>query len=193
VDPTSVSLLDRLKAAGPGDGDWLRFQDIYLPLLRWRLGHVHGLGDEAGDLAQEVFLVVVRELPRFQRQRDGSFRQWLRKVTINKVLAHRKRRRRQPQAGRDATDLYLEQLADPQGDLAQEWDREHDRHVTQKVLALVRPDFSVTTWEAFQRFVLEERPAAQVAEELGLTVNAVLKAKSRILMRLRREAGPLLD
>jgi DNA-binding NarL/FixJ family response regulator len=31
-----------------------------------------------------------------------------------------------------------------------------------------------------------------VAEEMGLSVNAVLQAKSRILKRLRAEAGDLL-
>jgi RNA polymerase sigma-70 factor (ECF subfamily) len=195
VNPTSVSLLDRLKAAGPDDADWLRFQDIYLPLLRQWLGRVPGLGDEASDLAQEVFLVVVRELPRFQRRREGSFRAWLRQVTVNKVWSQRKRRRRQADAGRepDATDQYFEQLADPRGDLAQEWDRDHDQHVFQELLAIVQPDFSPTVWEAFCRFARQGHPAAQVAEELGLSVNAVLQAKSRILRRLRQEAGNLLD
>jgi RNA polymerase sigma-70 factor (ECF subfamily) len=194
VNPTSVSLLDRLKAAGPDDADWLRFQDIYLPLLRQWLGRVPGLGDEASDLAQEVLLVVIRELPRFERQREGSFRAWLRQVTVNKVWSQGKRRRRQPDPGqRDATDRYFEQLADPHGDLAQQWDRDHDQHVFQKLLALVQPDFSATAWEAFCRFGRQGQPAAQVAEELGVSVNAVLQAKSRILRRLRQEAGNLLD
>jgi RNA polymerase sigma-70 factor (ECF subfamily) len=193
MTPTSVSLLDRLRAARPDDGDWLRLQDIYLPLIRRWLGRVPGLGAEADDLAQEVFLVEVREQPRFERQREGSFRAWLRRVTVNKVWAQGKRRRRRPEAGRDATDLYFEQLADPNGDLAREWDREHDQHVLQKIKALVKPDFSATTWDAFHRFAEEGRPAAQVAEELGLSVNAVLQAKSRILRRLRQEAGNLLD
>ena len=34
--------------------------------------------------------------------------------------------------------------------------------------------------------------AARVAEELGLSENAVILAKSRVLKRLRREAGDLL-
>src|SRR5207302_1629515 len=80
--PTSVSLLDRLKVARPDASDWQRLQGIYLPLIQRWLGRVPGLGDEAGDLAQEVFLVVVRELPRFERRREGSFRAWLRKVTV---------------------------------------------------------------------------------------------------------------
>ena len=79
MNPTSLSLLDRLKSARPSAPDWGRLQEIYLPLIRRWLGRVPGLGDETADLSQEVFLVVVRELPRFQRRREGSFRAWLRK------------------------------------------------------------------------------------------------------------------
>ena len=63
VNPTSVSLLDRLKVARPDDPDWNRLQAIYLPLIRRWLGRVPGLGDEAADLAQEVLVVVVPRDP----------------------------------------------------------------------------------------------------------------------------------
>src|SRR5262245_10965659 len=90
VNPTSVSLLDRLRAARPDDPDWRRLQDIYLPMIHLWLGRVPGLRDEAADLAQEVLMVVVREIPRFERQREGSFRAWLRQVTVNRVRTHGK-------------------------------------------------------------------------------------------------------
>ena len=189
---TSVSLLERLKNARPDASDWNRLQGIYLPLIERWLGRVPGLGDEAADLAQDVFVVMVRELPRFERQREGSFRAWLRRVTVNKVRSHRKRRSRRLPIAIDPAEKFLEQLADPSGNLAREWDQEHDRHVFQKLLAIVEPDFNATTWEAFRRFALDGVPAAQVAAELGLSVNAVLQAKSRVLKRLREEAGEFL-
>jgi len=189
---TSVSLLDRLKVARPDASDWNRLQGIYLPLITRWLGRVPGLGVEADDLAQEVFVVVIREIPRFQRQREGSFRAWLRQVTVNRARTHRKRRHRRPAALLDQADGFLDSLADPNGDLAREWDLDHDRHVFEKLLAIVQPDFSPTTWEAFRRFAVDGLPAAKVAEEMGLTVNAVLQAKSRVLKRLREEAGDLL-
>ena len=192
VDLTSVSLLDRLKAARPDASDWNRLQGIYLPLIQRWLKRVPGLGDEADDLAQEVFLVVVRELPRFERRRQGSFRAWLRNITVNKVWSFSKQRDRRPTVGLDLTDGFLDQMATPDSELAREWDREHDEHVVQKILAAVQPDFHPTTWEAFQRFALDGLPAARVAEELGLTENAVLLAKSRVVRRLREEAGDLV-
>jgi len=192
MGPTSVSLLDRLKDARPDASDWNRLQGIYLPLIARWLGRVPGVGNEADDLAQEVFVVVIREIPRFQRQREGSFRAWLRQVTVNKIRTHRRRRNRRPAVGLDPADGFLDSLADPNGNLAREWDIDHDRHVFQKLLAVVQPDFSPATWEAFRRFAVDGRPAAMVAEEMGLSVNSVIQSKSRILKRLREEAGDLL-
>jgi RNA polymerase sigma-70 factor, ECF subfamily len=192
VNPTSLSLLDRLKVAQPEASDWNRLQGIYLPLIQRWLGRVPGLGDESADLAQEVLVVVFREVPRFDRQREGSFRAWLRQVTVNRVRNYRRKRRRRPAVGLDQRDGFLERLSDPNGDLAREWDADHDRHVIDALLEVVQPNFKPTTWEAFRRFGVEGEPAAKVAEELGLSENAVILAKSRVLKRLRVEAGDFL-
>jgi RNA polymerase sigma-70 factor (ECF subfamily) len=186
-----VSLLDRLKLARPDATDWSRLKDIYSPLIQKWLKRIPGLGDEVDDLAQEVLLVLVRELASFERHRDGSFRAWLRQITVNRVRTHRRRRGRHPLVGFDPTEGYLDRLSSD-GDLAREWDCEHDRHVFRKLLTIVRPDFHPTTWEAFQRVAIDGRSATDVAAELGLNVNSVLLAKSRILKRLRDEAGKLL-
>ena len=200
MNSTSVSLLDRLKAARPDASDWNRLQGIYLPLISRWLKRVPGLGVEADDLVQEVFVVVIRELPRFERQREGSFRAWLRQVTVNKSRTHRKRRHRRPTVGLDPADGFLDSLADPNGDLGREWDVDHDRHVFEKLLSIVHPDFSPSTWEAFRRFALDGLPAAQVAEEMKLSVNAVIQAKganfekiargSRRIARMKPSASP---
>jgi RNA polymerase sigma-70 factor (ECF subfamily) len=192
VDPTSLSLLDRLKTARPDDVDWKRLQDIYVPLIRRWLIRVPGLGDEVEDLTQEVFVIIVREIHGFNRQREGSFRTWLRNVTINKLRTHAKQQHRRPAVGLDGADGFLDRLAEPNSELAREWDLDYDRHVFEKLQRLVQSDFAAATWEAFRRFALEGTPPAQVADELGMSVNAVTMAKSRILKRLRQEAGELL-
>ena len=191
---TSVSLLDRLKAAPPDASDWGRLQEIYLPLITRWLRRIPGMNAEIDDLAQEVFVVMAREIPRFDRQREGSFRAWLRQVTVNKIRTRRKQLHRRPLAvaGLDQADGFLDQLAEPNSELAREWDLDHDRHVFQKLLAIVQPDFQPATWEAFRRFAIEGRKATDVATELGMKVDSVIQAKSRILKRLRQEAGELL-
>jgi RNA polymerase sigma-70 factor (ECF subfamily) len=193
VTPTSISLLDRLKVAQSDDSDWNRFEALYRPLIRRWIGRIPGLGHEVDDVAQEVLLVLIREIPRFDRRREGSFRAWLRQVTANRVRVYRRQRHRQIGARADPTEGFLDQMADSNSLLARQFDQEHDKHVCDALLSAVRSDFTPATWDAFQRFAVDGRPAADVARELGLSVNAVVKAKSRVLNRLRQEAAGLLD
>jgi RNA polymerase sigma-70 factor, ECF subfamily len=193
MNSTSLGLLDRLKDARPDSAEWRRVHDIYLPLIRSWVSRVPGVGDEARDLSQEVLLVVFRELPSFDRRADGAFRAWLRQITVNRLRAFWKARQRRPLAGGQEADRLLSQLEDSNGDLAREWDRDHDRHVFEKLLAIVQPDFEPHTWQAFTRFALDGLSAAVVGDELGMSDNAVLQAKFRVLKRLREEAGELLD
>jgi RNA polymerase sigma-70 factor (ECF subfamily) len=58
---------------------------------------------------------------------------------------------------------------------------------------LIRPQFEEKTWKAFRRVVLDGLKPAAVAQELGMSVNAVLLAKSRVLSRLRQEMRGLTD
>ena len=64
---------------------------------------------------------------------------------------------------------------------------------TQRALAILEADFEPTTRQAYWQFVVCERPAAEVAAELGITVNAVYLAKVRVLRRLREELSGLLS
>ena len=191
--PTSVSLLDRLKVARSNDSDWNRFEALYAPLIRRWIRQIPGLGHEVDDVSQEVLVVLIREIPRFDRRREGSFRAWLRQVTANRVRVYRRQRHRQTGASADQTDGFLDQMADSNSLLARQFDQDHDKHVCDTLLSTVRSDFNQATWDAFQQFAVAGRPAADVARELGLTVNAVVKAKSRVLDRLREEAAGLLD
>ena len=129
---------------------------------------------------------------RVDRKREGSFQAWLRQVTVNKIRNYRRKRYRRAAVALDPADGFLKRLSDPKDDLAGEWDWDHDKHAVEQLLAVVRPDFTPATWKAFQRFGVEGVPAERVAEELGLSENAVILAKSRVLKRLREEAGDLL-
>jgi RNA polymerase sigma-70 factor (ECF subfamily) len=189
---TSASLLDRLRRE-PDSAAWQQLVRLYEPFIRRWLS-APGLAGHADDLTQDVLAVLVRELPRFERQRLGSFRAWLRTIVVNRVREHWRRaeRRERPEGGTDAADR-LAQLADPASGLSRQWDADHDAHVARKLVDLLEPEFTPPTWTAFRRQVVDGKPAAAVAAELGMSVNAVLLAKSRVLRRLREEADGLLE
>jgi RNA polymerase sigma-70 factor (ECF subfamily) len=57
----------------------------------------------------------------------------------------------------------------------------------------VEGDFAPATWAAFRRQVLDGVPPADVAAELGLSLNAVIMAKRRVVRRLREELRGLVE
>ncbi|OWK43986.1 putative ECF sigma factor [Fimbriiglobus ruber] len=159
------------------------------------MANVPGIQNELDDVAQDVMVVLLSAISGFERQRDGSFRKWLRQITVNRLREYWRQRAKRPLVGFDdsSNESFFSRLEDPRGDLAGEWDREYDRRVFAQLTTAVRADFQPDTWIAFHRFALDGVPAAQVAAELGLTVNAVVQAKRRVLKRLREEAGVLID
>jgi RNA polymerase sigma-70 factor (ECF subfamily) len=192
VSQTPVSLLDRLQRR-PDAQSWRRLLEVYGPFIR-RFLRDPALWADVDDLVQDILAVLVRELPTFRRQRCGSFRAWLRTVTVNRVNAWwRQRHGRPAAAGGSAAAEQFAELADPHGGLSRLWDAEHDQFVARRLLELLEPEFSPGIWRAFRRQVLDGASAAATAAELGLTVNAALIAKSRVLRRLRDEAAGLLD
>lgn len=191
--PTSTSLLERLRDRADGEA-WRRLVDLYRPWLFGWIGR-HGLADaDAEDLVQDILLVVLKELPFFRHnRRPGAFRSWLRTIAVHRLRDALRARRYRPLATGDEQVLeQLRQLEDPNSPLTVQWEREHDRHVVGRLLALLEPDFQLATFDAFRRVMLQGQTPAAAAAELGLSVNAVLLAKSRILARLRQEARDLI-
>jgi len=194
MSDTSASLLQRLREQPEGEA-WQRLVGIYTPLLKQWLGRYGLQVSDVDDLVQDVLAVVVREMPQFEHnQRAGAFRRWLRTILVNRLRGFWRARENRPQAGGDS-DLgqMLDQLEDPQSGLSQLWDKEHDRHVMARLLEQIEAEVRPPTWQAFRRVVLDGKDEETVATELGISVNAVFIAKSRVLARLRREAQDLLD
>jgi RNA polymerase sigma-70 factor (ECF subfamily) len=188
VEATPLSLLDRLRAGDPDS--WARMYALYTPLMRSWL-RPRGLQPaDVDDLTQNALAVVCRRLPEFRHNgRTGAFRTWLRGVVGNVLRDHLRAAGRRP----DADAALLAELEDPASELHRWWDAEHDRYVLRGLLALAEPAFAPATWAAFVATAIDGRPAAEVAAELGQTVNAVHLARSRVLARLRREAEGFID
>jgi RNA polymerase sigma-70 factor (ECF subfamily) len=186
MQSTPASLLQRLRRPEEGAA-WTDFVRLYTPLL-YAWARRTGLSDpDAADLLQDVFTTLLRELPRFEYRPAQSFRAWLHTVLLNHWRM--RQRRRSPHS------VPSEQLdgvageADP--DLPGE--AEERRELVRRALAIIETDFLPPTWQAFRQVVLLGRRPAEVAEELGLSVNAVYLARSRVLRWLREQLTGLVD
>ncbi len=193
IEATHLSLLVRARS---GDAaSWERLVALCEPLIRLWLGLQSIPRQDADDLAQDVLVTLVRELPKFRHNgRTGSFRAWLRTVTVNRAREFWRAARCRPEAPGGTPFLaLLEQLADPDSPLSRQWDAEHDREVCRRLLQVLERDFEPATVQAFRRLVFDGASGEAVAEELNMTRAAVFVAQSRVLRRLRGEAGELLD
>src|SRR5262245_57615236 len=92
---TSLSMLQRLQ--GHDASAWQRFVDLYSPLVFSWLRRAGFRDEDAADLLQDVFLLVSRSIPQFQRRGDGTFRGWLRTITANRVREHFRSRKDEPE------------------------------------------------------------------------------------------------
>lgn len=191
---TSSSLLDRLKQH---DSDaWQRLADLYSPLVYGWCRHSGVSPDDAGDVLQEVFFAVAQGIERFRHDRsDDTFRGWLWAITQNKIRDHfRKRRAEGPARGGTDAQQRLEQIPEK---TAIDWTSTPPAvqcpSPKQRAVELARAGVEDRTWQVFWQMTVEKRPAAEVAEQLGMSVAAVYKAKYRVMRLVRRELDDLAD
>jgi RNA polymerase sigma-70 factor (ECF subfamily) len=184
---TSVSLLERL-CRSPATNAWDRFVELYTPLLFYWARRLGLQESDAADLVQDIFTVLVEEVPRFRYEPGKRFRGWLWTVTVNRFREKRRRRDPTPQA-----DEGVFALTTTPDDTAALDEAEYRTYLVDRALRLMRAEFQPTTWQACWEYVVSGRSATEVAAELGITVNAVHLAKSRVMRRLRDELEGLLE
>jgi RNA polymerase sigma-70 factor (ECF subfamily) len=168
---------------------WRHLVHLYGPVVYGWCKRQGLQATDAEDVSQEVFRTVLARIADFRRGRPGdTFRGWLWTITRNKLGDHLRRRAAQPQAagGSEAHDR-LQQL--PTDEASTTVGPEPAGDLYRRALELIRSEFEETTWQAFWRVVGEGRRPADVAAELGLSLNAVYLAKSRALRRLREALG----
>jgi RNA polymerase sigma-70 factor (ECF subfamily) len=186
MDKTPASLLERLRRPDEQQA-WARFVELFAPLIYYWARRTGLQNQDAADLVQDVFLLLLRKLPEFNYDDHKSFRNWLRTVTLNRWRDTRRRRVLPLAAG-----AVLDELPGGEGVEAL-WEAEYQRHVVGQALEVMRAEFEPATWQACWGLVVEGRSAADVGRELGISPNAVYIAKCRVLQRLRQELNGLIE
>jgi RNA polymerase sigma-70 factor (ECF subfamily) len=189
---TRPSLLVRIR--DPQDAQsWKLFVELYTPPVL-RYCRLRGLQDaDAADVTQEVIAQVARSMHSFEYSPErGRFRDWLGTVTRRKVNRFLTTKRLGTAGvGGDDTPEALDNLAASEVD--PEWTAEFNAQILRAALDRVRPLFGPTTWQAFASVWLENRSTAETASEMGVTLEAIYVAKSKVLKRLEQEVLELAE
>ena len=178
VTATRTTLLRRVRDLNDEDG-WREFDSLYRPLL---VGYARsrGLREEAAEeIAQECLTAVASIIEMFEPR--CSFRNWLRGMVNHKVSDHLAPARRMRQVDTDV----LENAPDPAESPGDHWERQWDDAHLRHMLAHLRTDFARHTLQAFQLYVLEERPVDQISGLLCMTPNQIYVAKARVIRWLK--------
>lgn len=187
---TRLSLLDRVR--DPADAAaWAEFVELYRPLL---LAYVRnrGVGEhDALDIVQEVFTRLIPALARFQLDHErGRFRTWLWQVAHAALTDWRRRQATRTRSEQAWLDQH-EPMATPSPD--EQWDALYRRRIVEVVLQRVQSVAKPASWACFQGRVLDNRPAAEIAAEVGASVNAVYINASRLLAQVREECAEFAE
>jgi len=191
-DTSGSTSLTLLKRACAHDADaWQRISDLYVPLV-YRWACQAGLQEsDAADIVQEVFQAIATRIHDFRHDRPGdSFRGWLYTITRNKVRDHFRGVADRPGAD-GGTEAYSQLKELPEESSVEELSKQ-TVDLAHRAAELMKVDFEPQSWQVFWRIVVQGHKPADVAVDLGMSVAAIYKAKSRVLRRLRQELGGLL-
>ncbi len=180
---TCATLLARL-ADGQDPVAWRDFCERYGRLID---GFARRRGLQAADrdeVVQEVLTALSRALPGFHYDpARGMFRAYLKTATIRAIGHFFRQKRGERLLGDDGLEA---QVAAQTRDHAIDahWEAEWRQYHLSLAMRTISVEFSEQDLAAFRGYALEENGAAATAERLGLSVDQVYQAKSRILKRL---------
>jgi RNA polymerase sigma-70 factor (ECF subfamily) len=178
---THITLLSRI-AEGIDPRAWKEFHDRYVDLIRG-FARRYGLQVmDCDDVAQEVLFNLARSMKQFRYDPSkGKFRSYLKTMTLHTIF----RIFRQKKDHKNLEDIEVEEKAatsDPE--MEAQWEKEWRRYHIRMAMQRLGKEFNEKDRMAFSEYALMDKSAAQTAESLGLSVDQVYQAKSRILKRL---------
>jgi len=179
---THASLLERL-AQGDDAPAWREFSDRYGELIR-SFARRRGLQpSDCDDVMQDVMLAVTRNMPGFDYDpARGRFRGYLKTIAVRAIIRKQFQKRGEP--GNELLEESFDEAARDDA-VDEQWEQEWRQHHLRVAMQAARQEFNEADVAAFELYAGQGRPAEEVARELGMSVDSVYQAKSRMLRRLR--------
>ncbi len=163
---------------------WVEFDARYRPMIEAVAVKLGLIEADAADVAQETLTRFFREYRagKYDRSR-GRLRSWILAIVRYRVADIKRARLARRETRGESAIIHL-----PDGEeLEAVWESERRRVLLWQALSELRESSQLSdrTMRAFELYVLQERSAEDVAEELNLTRHDVYMAKNRVAERLR--------
>ncbi len=179
---TRVSIIMGVRENNPAR--WEEFHSIYKPMLLSYL-RKQGLSDnDALDMVQEVFLKLIPKIGTYDRTRT-RFRTWLFTVARNVLIDEARRRAAQKRALDEWVKRVLRDSPDESEKMERQFEQIHREKILRYAVDTVRRQTSPVVWACFEQRLFKDRPGAEIAAELNVSVNAVFVYACRILKKVR--------
>lgn len=178
---THASLLLRL-SEGSDKGAWVEFFDRYSELIRGFARRQNVPPTECDDILQDVLVALTRSMPGFSYDpAKGKFRSYLKTVVLRAIF-----RRSRQKSGNVPLENVEAIVSRQSGDDATEalWETEWRQYHLRLAMKSISIEFSPADRHAFERYAVAGDDARNTADSLGISVDQVYQAKSRILRRL---------
>jgi RNA polymerase sigma-70 factor (ECF subfamily) len=191
--PTRPTLLARVRDLSDAES-WREFYQYYQPLLMRYLRRLGLKEHAADDVIQDVFARLLHSLPAFTLGgKSGRFRGYLWKVTYSALVDQA----RHAKARRHAEEEWVRRFRDAgeseSRKMEAEWEQVERQHRMELAMRRVHSVTSARSWTCFEQRVLRDRPAAEIAAELGTTANVVFVSASRVLKAVRAECAAIAE
>lgn len=190
---TRETLFLRLRKDGPGcEIAWREFHDRYSPIIAAFARKMGVKDQDASDVIQDVLLGFFSASPKFVYDPSkGRFRGYLKTCTW-RIMRDRSGQHLNFH-GRCLSDVDPNDLG-----VDQVWNDVWETEKLERALDIVRERYlshseRSKTFQAFEMYVLLERPAEAVAAELAISVDSVHQAKGRISKALKSAMDEIGD
>jgi len=178
---THVTLLERV-AKADDESAWTEFCERYGPLIRSFARRRHVNSAEIDDIMQDVLMILTKSMQTFEyHPAKGKFRSYLKTLVIRAV--YRKTfQKKSPVLLEDIEAAANPAKEDPESEAI--WEEEWRQHHVRQAMRIIAIEYNEQDQNAFEYYAAQGRSAQETADALGLNVDQVYKAKSRILKRL---------
>ena len=164
---------------------WREFHDRYAPIIANFARKLGARPEDLDDAVQDVLAGFFAAAPAFVYDPSrGRFRGYLKTCTCH-VL--RKRARAGPAHAAGAPQCKALDQVDPAAlEVDQIWNDVWEQQLLRRAIERLRAGMGHTkTFRAFELYVMLDRPASEVSEQLGLHVHNVYRSREQVTQMLR--------